>query len=164
MLLIFSLVAISFVWTSGQRLDAWVFLTFNLRWSRPHWLDQVMLGFTQIGNGFATLAIAVVLLLASELILAYELILGTLTLWLLVTLVKLTGPAIPAFYPVNPGAHRWNPGTWAFFPQRAYQPIFFHRNPDDPAFSRQLWSCPFAICHRPNSRHYPHVCGGSLSP
>jgi membrane-associated phospholipid phosphatase len=89
MLLIFSLVAISLVWTAGQKLDSWIFLTFNLRWPRPRWLDQVMLGFTQIGNGFATLAIAIILLIANELLLAYELILGTLTLWLMVTLVKL---------------------------------------------------------------------------
>jgi hypothetical protein len=61
MSLIFSLVAISLVWTAGQRLDSWVFLTFNMRWSRPRWLDQIMLGFTQIGNGFATLAIAIIL-------------------------------------------------------------------------------------------------------
>ena len=89
MLLIFNLVAISFVWTAGQRLDSWVFLTFNLRGLRPRWLDRVMLGFTQIGNGFTTLGIAIILFLANERILAYELILGTLTLWLSVTLVKL---------------------------------------------------------------------------
>jgi membrane-associated phospholipid phosphatase len=89
MLLIFSLVAISLVWTAGQRLDSWVFLSFNLRWSRPRWLDRAMLGFTQVGNGFTTLAIAIILFLTGERILAYELILGTLTLWLLVTLVKL---------------------------------------------------------------------------
>lgn len=88
MLLVFSLVAISLVWSAGQRLDAWVFLTFNLRWSRPHWLDQVMLGFTQVGNGFATLALAFFLFLAGERTFAYELILGTLTLWLLVMLLK----------------------------------------------------------------------------
>ena len=88
MLLIFSLVAISLVWSAGQRLDAWVFLTFNLRWARPHWLDQVMLGFTQIGNGFAILAFAVILFLVNERLVAYELILGTLTLWLVVMLVK----------------------------------------------------------------------------
>jgi membrane-associated phospholipid phosphatase len=88
MLLVFSLVAISLVWSTGQRLDAWVFLSFNVRGSRPYWLDRIMLGFTQIGNGFATLAIAMILFLASERFLAYELILGTLTLWLVVVLVK----------------------------------------------------------------------------
>ena len=88
MLLVFSLVAISLVWSAGQRLDAWVFLSFNMRGSRPLWLDRIMLGFTQIGSGFTVLAIAVLLFLAGERYLAYELILGTLTLWLVVELVK----------------------------------------------------------------------------
>ncbi len=88
MLLVFSLVAISFVWSAGQRLDTWVFLSFNVRWSRPLWLDRIMLGFTQIGNGFATLTFALILFLARQRFLAYELILGTLTLWLVVVLVK----------------------------------------------------------------------------
>jgi membrane-associated phospholipid phosphatase len=88
MLLFFSLVAISFVWTAGQKLDTWVFLTFNVRWLHPIWLDRIMLGFTQVGNGFTTLAFAVILILVSQRYLAYELILGTLTLWLVVMLVK----------------------------------------------------------------------------
>ena len=88
MLLVFSLVAISLVWSAGQRLDAWFFLSFNMRGSRPLWLDRIMLGFTQIGSGFTVLAIAVLLFLAGERYLAYELILGTLTLWLVVELVK----------------------------------------------------------------------------
>jgi membrane-associated phospholipid phosphatase len=88
MLLVFSLVAISLVWSTGQRLDAWVFLAFNVRGSRPLWLDRIMLVFTQVGNGLTSLAIAVILFFASERILAYELILGTLTLWLVVELVK----------------------------------------------------------------------------
>jgi len=88
MLLIFSLLAISLVWSAGQRLDAWVFLSFNMRGSRPLWLDRIMLGFTQIGNGFITLAIAIILFFTSERFLAYMIILGTLTLWLVVVLVK----------------------------------------------------------------------------
>jgi membrane-associated phospholipid phosphatase len=88
MLLFFSLVAISFVWSAGQKVDTWVFLTFNVRWMHPLWLDRVMLGFTQIGNGFATLAFALILFFVSQRYLAYELILGTLTLWLAVMLVK----------------------------------------------------------------------------
>jgi membrane-associated phospholipid phosphatase len=88
MLLVFSLVAISLVWSAGQRLDAWVFLSFNVRGSRPYWLDRIMLGFTQVGNGFTTLAFTVILFLASERLLADELILGTLTLFLVVLLVK----------------------------------------------------------------------------
>lgn len=88
MLLVFSLLAISLVWSAGQHLDAWAFLFFNLHGTRPHWLDQIMLGFTQVGNGLTTLAFALILFLTSERFLAYELILGTLTLWLSVVLVK----------------------------------------------------------------------------
>ena len=88
MLLIFSLVAISLVWSAGQRLDTWIFLTFNLRGPRPLWLDRIMLAFTQLGNGVTSLAIGIFFIFASERMLAYELILGTLTLWLVVELVK----------------------------------------------------------------------------
>lgn len=88
MLLIFSLLAISLVWSTGQRIDVWAFLFFNVRGPRPRWLDWMMLGFTQIGNGIATLGIALLLYLAGDRLLACELILGTLTLWLVVELVK----------------------------------------------------------------------------
>jgi len=88
MLLTFSLVAISLVWSAGQRLDTWVFLSFNLRGSRPLWLDRIMLGFTQIGNGFTSLGIGLVLFFVKDRLLAYVLFLGTLTLWLVVELVK----------------------------------------------------------------------------
>ena len=88
MLLVFSLLAISLVWSTGQQLDSWAFLFFNVWGSRPIWLDRIMLGFTQIGSGFAALGISLVLLLASDRQLSYELMLGTLTLWLVVELIK----------------------------------------------------------------------------
>ncbi|HBF37906.1 MAG TPA: phosphatase PAP2 family protein, partial [Firmicutes bacterium] len=52
------------------------------------WLDRMMLGFTQLGNGIFALLVAVILFAANIHRLAYELILGTLTLWLLVELIK----------------------------------------------------------------------------
>jgi membrane-associated phospholipid phosphatase len=88
MLLVFSLLAVSLVWSAGQRVDVWAFLFFNLQGSRPVWLDWMMLGFTQIGSGAAALAIGLILFLAGDRLVAYELILGTLTLWILVELVK----------------------------------------------------------------------------
>jgi membrane-associated phospholipid phosphatase len=88
MLLVFSLLAISLVWSTGQHLDAWAFLFFNVRGPRPIWLDRIMLGFTQLGSAIAALGIALVLFLTSDHLLAYQLILGTLTLWLVVELVK----------------------------------------------------------------------------
>jgi membrane-associated phospholipid phosphatase len=88
MLLVFSLLAISLVWSTGQQIDAWVFLYFNVWGSRPIWLDRMMLGFTQIGGGIAALVIALVLFLANVRLLSYEFMLGALTLWLVVEMVK----------------------------------------------------------------------------
>lgn len=88
MLLVFSLLAVSLVWSTGQRLDVWAFLFFNLRGRRPVWLDQMMLSFTQLGSGITALGIALVFFLMKNRILAYELILGTVTLWLVVELLK----------------------------------------------------------------------------
>jgi membrane-associated phospholipid phosphatase len=88
MLFCFSLLALSLLWSKGQRLDAWAFLYFNVRGSRPLWLDWIMVGITQLGNGLAALVIALVLFFVRENRLAYELILSTLTLWLVVELVK----------------------------------------------------------------------------
>ena len=35
MLLVFGMLAISLVWSSGQRLDAWIFLLFNIEGTTP---------------------------------------------------------------------------------------------------------------------------------
>jgi membrane-associated phospholipid phosphatase len=88
MLLVFSLVALSLVWSAGQRVDVWAFLIFNLHKSRPLWLDRMMLGFTQLGSGAIAVVIGLVLFLAGDRLAAYELILGTITLWMVVELVK----------------------------------------------------------------------------
>jgi membrane-associated phospholipid phosphatase len=88
MLMVFSILAVSLVWSAGQRLDVWAFLFFNLRGTRPIWLDWIMLGFTQIGSGLAALVIGLILFLAGDRLGAYELFLGSLTLWIVVELVK----------------------------------------------------------------------------
>ena len=88
MLICLGLLALSLLWTTGQSIDAWVFSYFNLRGKHPLWLDWIMLGFTQIGNGFFALLVALVLFSTNLQRLAYELILGTLTLWLLVEVFK----------------------------------------------------------------------------
>ena len=84
MLLVLSLLTISLLWSAGQRFDTWAFLFFNLRGPRPLWLDQAMLGFTQIGNGIVGLTLALICFGAGERLLAYEIALGILTLWLVV--------------------------------------------------------------------------------
>jgi membrane-associated phospholipid phosphatase len=88
MILGFSLLALSLLWSTGQRMDTWTFLFFNFRGRRPPWLDSVMGGFTQIGNGLVIAALALILYFAGDHLLAYELTLGALTLWLVVELVK----------------------------------------------------------------------------
>lgn len=88
LLLVFGLVAISLIWTTGQKIDSWAFLLFNLRGPRAIWFDRVMLGFTQLGSGFTALGIALILYLFSDRVLSSELVLGTLTLWLVVEMVK----------------------------------------------------------------------------
>ena len=84
----FSLLALSLLWSAGQRVDAWAFLFFNVRGGHPRWLDVLMGGFTQIGNGIFIAVLAVILFLAGDHLLAYGLVLGALTLWLVVELAK----------------------------------------------------------------------------
>ena len=88
LVLIFCLVAISLMWSIGQRIDVWVFMYFNMRGQRAPWLDWTMLGFTQIGNGIFAMVVALILFLRLNHLLAYELAFGTLTLGLVVGLMK----------------------------------------------------------------------------
>ena len=50
MLFLFALIAVSLVWSAGQRLDTRIFLFFNLRGYHRKWLDRVMWLATQVGN------------------------------------------------------------------------------------------------------------------
>ncbi len=88
MLFFFGLLALSLLWSLGQKIDAWVFSIFNMRGRRPRWLDYLMLGLTQLGNGAAALIMGISAYLSDSRRLAYELILGTLSLWWLVELMK----------------------------------------------------------------------------
>lgn len=88
MLVVFGLLSLSLLWSAGQRLDAWVFLSINFRGRHPRWLDWVMLGLTQLGSALAPTAVAIGAFLANDSDLAYEVILGSLTLVLTVELAK----------------------------------------------------------------------------
>lgn len=88
MLLVFCLLAISVVWSAGQRIDNYVFSLFNMRGHRPRWLDRTMLIMTELGNGVVTLGIAVIFYFVVDHNMAYKFILGTLTLWTLVETMK----------------------------------------------------------------------------
>jgi len=96
LLLGFSLIALSLLWSVGQRIDMWVFAALNLRGYHSRWMDRAMWLATQIGSmGFAAL-FAVSAYVWGDHRFAIDLMLGTLTLWLLVELVKaLTDRARP---------------------------------------------------------------------
>lgn len=87
-LLLFAFIAMSLLWTVGQRIDVWVFMLINKKGSRPLWLDKSMLCYTQIGNGIFAYTVAAILFLFNYHVLFYELIFGTLVLWLNVEFIK----------------------------------------------------------------------------
>jgi hypothetical protein len=84
LILAFCIVSISLVWKTGERIDVWVFMAFNMYGQRPSWVDWSMLGITQIGNGLFAMGISVIFFLRSNYQPGYEIILGTVTLWLVV--------------------------------------------------------------------------------
>jgi len=89
MLIVFSLLAISLLWTAGQKFDTAMLSVFNFG-GRQHqvWWDQTMLVFTQFGSGIAAFIISLGLFFTGNRLLAYELMLGTLTLWIMVEFLK----------------------------------------------------------------------------
>ena len=88
LLLLFNLLALSLLLSAGQRLDLWIFTLFNLRGFHPLWLDRVMWAFTQIGNGAAGILLGIFLYFGGNRRLAIALLLGILSLWLMVELIK----------------------------------------------------------------------------
>ncbi len=87
LLFLFALVALSLIWSAGQRLDTRVFMLFNMR-GYPRWLDRFMWLATQLGNMLAAFIAAFLLFILNYRRLAIEIIFGTLTLWLLVEIIK----------------------------------------------------------------------------
>lgn len=88
MFLVFSLLALSLLWTTGQRIDANIFFVFNLRGVRPPWLDAIMLWCTHIGSSAFAVFLALCLFSAGKHALMYTLLLGVVTLWLVVEAIK----------------------------------------------------------------------------
>ena len=107
-------------------MDSWTFLFFNLRGRHPRWLDMLMWGFTQIGNGMLAVVLALILFFAGYHLLAYELILGTLTLWLVVELVKALARRRRPFLRLSQARIVGQRAGGRSIPERAYQPGLFH--------------------------------------
>ncbi len=87
LLSLFALLTLSLIWSFGQRLDARIFAFLNIQFY-PRWLDQWMWLITQLGNMLAAFIAASILFILNYRRLAVEIILGTLTLWLLVEIIK----------------------------------------------------------------------------
>jgi membrane-associated phospholipid phosphatase len=75
------------IWSAGHRLDTQVFMLFNMR-GYPKWLDRFMWFVTQLGNMLTAFITASLLYILSYRRLAIVIIFGTLTLWLLVEMIK----------------------------------------------------------------------------
>jgi membrane-associated phospholipid phosphatase len=87
LLLLFALVTLSLIWSAGQRLDARIFMLFNMQ-VYPLWLDRCMWVVTQLGSMLAASIAALVLFILTYRRLAIEVIFGTFTAWLLVEMIK----------------------------------------------------------------------------
>lgn len=88
--LLFALMSLSLLWATGQKLDVWLFKTLRLRGqeSRSLWMDRLMWAATQIGNfPFAGVVIALAYF-SGHRGFSIGLALGSLTLLLLVTVLK----------------------------------------------------------------------------
>lgn len=85
----FTIVAVTLVWSVGQRFDTAVFVFLNLYGFRSDWLDQIMFQVTQLGSMVAAFFTAWLLYLLQFRRVAVEVVLGTLTVWLVVEAVKL---------------------------------------------------------------------------
>jgi membrane-associated phospholipid phosphatase len=87
LLSLFALVTLSLIWSAGHRLDTRVFMLFNMR-GYPRWLDHFMWLVTQLGNMLTAFIAAFLLFILNYRRLAIVIIFGTLTLWLLVEMIK----------------------------------------------------------------------------
>ena len=88
LLLGFGVVMMSLLWSVGQRFDVWLFKAINSRGSRPKWLDWVMWLLTQFGTVGFIAPLIVLFYIGGRPRFAIDLTLGTLTLLLVVTIIK----------------------------------------------------------------------------
>lgn len=123
--LILGLLAVSLLWTSGQEIDNRAFLFFNLWGKRPRWLDIALGVISQLGNGALAYLVAAYLYYFYDRDLALQIVLGTLTLSLMVEVLKsLTDRARPFMANANARVVGWKePGR--SFPSGHSSQIFF---------------------------------------
>jgi membrane-associated phospholipid phosphatase len=89
MLFFFVLIVLSLVWSTGQRVDSYIFTLLNRQHDHSHRLDGLMWLTTQLGSMWAALLSAPVFFVIHSPRLAVEVVIGTMTLWLLVEAIKM---------------------------------------------------------------------------
>jgi membrane-associated phospholipid phosphatase len=88
LLSLFGIIMLSLLWAKGQTLDVWLFKGLNWRGSKAAGIDRLMWVATQIGNvGFAA-GIALIAYILGDRRFAIGFMLGSLSLLLLVTIIK----------------------------------------------------------------------------
>jgi membrane-associated phospholipid phosphatase len=87
LLFLFAMITLSLIWSAGHRLDTQVFMLFNMR-GYPKWLDRFMWLVTQLGNMLTAFIAAFLFYILNDRRLAIVIIFGTLTLWLMVEMIK----------------------------------------------------------------------------
>lgn len=88
LLILFTILALSLLWSAGQALDSIVFLYFNRHRLRSPALDTFMHGATQLGDGGFGFLMGAAAYFLGERRLAVEIIFGGLSLWLTVEIIK----------------------------------------------------------------------------
>jgi len=88
LLLLFGIVALSLLWAGGQQLDVWLFKLLNVETPPSIWIDRGMFASTQIGNVSFAVIVSVIAYVLGERRFAIMFTLGSLSLLLLVTIIK----------------------------------------------------------------------------
>ncbi len=122
-----------------------------------------MLGFTQIGSGISALAIGLVLFLTGDRLAAYEIILGTLTLWIVVELVKALVRRSRPFIRVTQARIVGYRAGGRSFPSGHTSQAFFMATLLARHFHASALGSVSALRYRLIGGHHAHVCGGALS-
>jgi membrane-associated phospholipid phosphatase len=89
--LLFSLIllALSVLWSVGQRIDTYIFMALNRQRAHSRYMDRLMWLVTQCGTMWAAFILSVVFFALNYRHLAVEIVLGTITLWLIVETIKM---------------------------------------------------------------------------
>jgi membrane-associated phospholipid phosphatase len=88
LLLSFTLVLLSLLWSAGQSFDASIFIYFNQHRFRTRLTDRLMFLVTQLGNGIVGFGLSAFFFFSGYRRLGIMVALGIITLWLMVEIIK----------------------------------------------------------------------------